>query len=222
MSPTWYTFAQADKEFKPFEVTVTINKNENTLEMLEAEVCHNDEEGLDSIKEGWYGQRHTYRWKGLFNDEEITYTFNTETDVGEIRGEIPDRNILKDYLFLACYRNGISIPGNFPMVNNDEEIAKMISVMNDYSYEEYYDSNYFTRHEDGSTTPKVVSENWPQVLGYNVNTFHPKTVAERKAIAECNHSHIKITHGIDYKHMYKVQLGEMRKFQEFYRSQTAV
>ena len=53
MPPTWYTFAEADKEFKTFKVTVTINKNKNTLEMLEAEVCDKDEEGLDSIKGRW-------------------------------------------------------------------------------------------------------------------------------------------------------------------------
>jgi hypothetical protein len=174
--------------------------------MLEAEVCHNDEEGLaqerhavgrqkqiEDIKERWYGQRNTYRWKGLFNNEEITYTYNTETDegdhhVGEIRGEIPDRDIFKDYLFMVCYRNGIGIPGNLLMVKDEITRAKMISVMNDYSYEEYYDPPL---GEDPYLTP------WPRVLGYNVNTFHPKTVAERKAIAECDlNKHIKITHGI--------------------------
>ena len=193
MSPTWYTFAQADKEFKTFKVTVTINKNENTLEMLEAEVCHNDEEGLDSIKNSWYDHRNTYRWKGLFNDKEIMYTYNSDTHDGEIRGEIPDRNILEDYLFLACYRNGIGIPGHLIRFTGDENTrAKVKAVMNDYSYEEYYDDLE------------------PHVLGYNVNTFHPQTVAERKAIKECNPSHIKITQP-DYKQLYEEQLEKMEQ-----------
>tara|TARA_R110000851_G_scaffold280268_1_gene433578 strand:+ start:1527 stop:2147 length:621 start_codon:yes stop_codon:yes gene_type:complete len=192
-----YTFAQADKDFKPFKVTVTHlfsdgHKYEDTLEMLEAKVCHNDEEGLDTIKDRWYGHVNTYSWKGLFNDKEITYTFNSETDEGEMEGNfgVFSFNILKDYLFLACYRNSIGIPGNLLMEKDEVVIAKMKAVMNDYSYEEYYDDLN------------------PQVLVYNVNTFHPKTVAERKTIAECNPSHIKITqNGLKGEHSRSTRMG---------------
>jgi len=212
MSNTWYSFAQADKVFTPFKVTVSLNKHAGaadimTLEMLEAEVCCPDEPGLDAIKDKWYGTANRYRWKGLFNDKEITYTFNSETGGSTywIDDTLPSPafmswkpgdtftafQLMKEYLQLACYRNGIGIPGNLPMVE-DENIAKMKSVMNDYSYEEYFNSS----HE-------------PQ--GYNPNTFDPKNEEERKLIRNTGFDHVKITHGINYKQLYKDQLVKMEK-----------
>ena len=185
MSNTWFSFAQADKVFTPFKVTVSLNKHAGaadimTLEMLEAEVCCPDEPGLDAIKDKWYGHSNIYRWKGLLNDKEITYTFNSETGgstywIDDKYGKVsPAFQLMKEYLQLACYRNGIGIPGNLPMVE-DENIAKMKSVMNDYSYEEYFNSS----HE-------------PQ--GYNPNTFDPKNEEERKLISNTGFDHVKIMH----------------------------
>ena len=178
----WYTFEQADKVFTPFKVTV--NKND-TLEMLEAEVCHDGKGDLDHIKQKWYEHENTYRWKGKYNGSDFTFEYVTSADHYEIQGiDITDQScqdiavfyrVLTEYLILACYRNQISIPGNFEMFNADIK-PKMEALMNDYSYEEYYE-----------TRPVF------KILDYNKNTLRPKTEFERKVIAESNASHIKIT-----------------------------
>ena len=178
----WYTFEQADKVFTPFKVTVNEN---DTLEMLEAEVCHDGKVDLDHIKQKWYEHENTYRWKGKYNGSDFTFEYVTSADHYEIQGiDITDQScqdiavfyrVLTEYLILACYRNQISIPGNFEMFNADIK-PKMEALMNDYSYEEYYE-----------TRPVF------KILDYNKNTLRPKTEAERKVIAESNASHIKIT-----------------------------
>jgi len=184
MSDTWYSFAQADKVFTPFKATVSFNKDagaaDMTLEMLEAEVCRPDKPGLDAIKDKWYGTNaNIYRWKGLFNDKEITFTFNSETDeygIDDDEGEglSPACLMMKEYLFLTLHRNGINIPGNLPMYKDEQDIILMKSVMNDYSYEEYFTSQY-------------------EPQGYNLNTFHPKNEEERKLIRNSGYHHVKIT-----------------------------
>ena len=182
----WYTFEQADKVFTPFKVTVNEN---DTLEMLEAEVCHDGKVDLDHIKQKWYEHENTYRWKGKYNGSDFTFEYVTSADHYEIQGiDITDQScqdiavfyrVLTEYLILACYRNQISIPGNFEMFNADIK-PKMEALMNDYSYEEYYE-----------TRPVF------KILGYNKNTFKPKTEGERKVIAESiallSATHIKIT-----------------------------
>ena len=182
MTNTWYTFEQADKVFTPFKVTVNEN---DTLEMLEAEVCHDGKVDLDHIKQKWYEHENTYRWKGKYNGSDFTFEYVTSADHYEIQGiDITDQScqdiavfyrVLTEYLILACYRNQISIPGNFEMFNADIK-PKMEALMNDYSYEEYYE-----------TRPVF------KILDYNKNTLRPKTEFERKVIAESNASHIKIT-----------------------------
>ena len=167
MTNTWYTFEQVDKVFTPFKVTVNEN---DTLEMLEAEVCHDGKVDLDHIKQKWYGHENTYRWKGKYNGSDFTFEYVTPADHYEIQGiDITDQNlcrVLTEYLFLACYRNQISIPGNLELHDADTQTI-MEAVMNDYSYEEYYE-----------TVPVF------KVLDYNINTFKPKTEFERKVIAE--------------------------------------
>jgi|TARA_R110000851_G_scaffold332317_1_gene508083 hypothetical protein len=184
-SRTWYTFAQADKVFTPFKVTVSSGLIvPMSLEMLEAEVCCPRNPGLDAIKYKWYDHYNIYRWKGLLNGEEIIFTFNTEADeygIDDDEGEglSPTCLLIKEYLFLALYRNGIGIPGSIirqRATRDEQDIILMESVMNDYSYEEYFDSSY-------------------EPQGYNPNTLmKEKTEEEREAVATHNHTyHVKIT-----------------------------